>query len=169
MTSNARLPGSIFFFLVVVGSVRAHSYAAQMPQPIATHFRGGGMANGWQSQLVFYATELGVAVLASFIAFGIPSIIGALPISLINMSNKEYWFGPERRENTLAFFAAQFTWFGCALLAFLLFVNELVFRANLTSPHRLNTTAFTVAMAVFLTFVAFWTARLVIHFSKTQK
>ena len=168
MTPSNRLPGSIFFFLVVVGAVRAHSYAAQMPEPIATHFRGGGMANGWQSQLAFYSTQVGVVVLASFIAFGIPSIVGALPLSLINISNKDYWFAPERRADTLAFFAAQFAWFGCALLAFLLFVNELVFRANLTLPHRLNTGAFTVAMAAFLTFVAFWTVRIVIHFSKTR-
>jgi hypothetical protein len=139
-----------------------------MPQTVASHFRSGGLPNGWQSQIGFFATELGVVVLATVMAFGLPRILGIVPVSLINVQNKEYWFGPAQLENTLFFFKVQFAWFGCALLAFLLFVNELVFRANLASPHRLNTTAFVAAMAVFLTFVVVWTVRLILHFSKTN-
>jgi hypothetical protein len=167
-TSNTRLPTSVFFFLVVVGAVQANFYAAQMPPSLASHFRGGGMANGWQSKLAFFCTELGVVALASVISFGLPRILGAVPLSLINVRNKEYWFGPQQRAQTLAYFRAQFAWFGCALLAFLLFVNELVFRANLSYPHRLNTTAFVTAMAVFLAFVVLWIARLILHFSTKQ-
>ena len=167
-TSGTRLPSSIFFFLVVLGAVQASSYAARMPQPIASHFRSGGMPNGWQTKVGFFGLELGVVVLATVMAFGLPRILAAVPLSLINVQNKEYWFGPAQRENTLAFFRAQFAWFGCGLLAFLLFVNELVFRANLASPHRLNITAFTAAMAVFLTFVVIWIVRLILHFSKTN-
>lgn len=124
------------------------------------------MANGWQSQVAFFCTELGVVVLASVIAFGLPRILGAVPLSLINVPNKEYWFGAERRASTLAFFNVRFAWFGCALLAFLLYVNELVFRANLTYPHRLNTSAFVTAMVIFLAFMVVWMARLITHFSK---
>lgn len=167
-TSGTRLPSSIFFFLVVLGALQASSYATRMPQPVATHFRSGGLPNGWQSQIGFFATELAVVVLATVMAFGLPRILAAVPLSLINVQNKEYWFGPAQRENTLAYFRAQFAWFGCGLLAFLLFVNELVFRANLVSPHRLNTTAFVAAMAVFLTFVVVWIVRLILHFSKTS-
>ena len=166
-TANTRLPSSIFFFLVVGGAVQASSYAARMPQPLASHFRSGGMPNGWQSQIAFFGTELAVVVLAAVMAFGLPRILGAVPVSLIHVQNKEYWFAPAQRESTLLFFKLQFAWFGCALLAFLLFVNELVFRANLVSPHRLNTTFFVAALAVFLTFVGVWTIRLILHFSKT--
>lgn len=139
-----------------------------MPQPLASHFRSGGMPNSWQSKAGFFGLELGVVVLATVMAFGLPRILAAVPLSLINVQNKEYWFGPAQREGTLVFFRAQFAWFGCGLLAFLLFVNELVFRANLAAPHRLNTTAFVTAMAVFLTFVLVWTVRLIAHFSKAQ-
>ena len=166
--SKTRLPNSIFFFLVLVGAVQAYSYAARMPQPIASHFGGGGMVNGWQSRVAFFCTELGVMVLASVIAFGLPRIMGAMPLSLINVPNKEYWFGPGKRADTLVFFNVQFAWFGCALLAFLLFVNELVFRANLTYPHRLTTNAFVTAMAIFLTFVVVWIVRLILRFSRPQ-
>lgn len=165
-TSNTRLPTSIFVFLVVVGGVRAHYYASQMPDVLASHFAQGGRANGWQSKPAFFATELIVVVISTVIAFGVPRLLEALPISLINIQNKEFWFAPGRRENTAAFFGAAFAWFGCALLGFLLFVNELVFRANLASPHQLDTKNFVTALFAFLAFVVIWTVRLIFHFSR---
>ena len=109
---------------------------------------------------------LGICLL---LAFGIPRLIGALPISLVNVPNKEYWLAPERREETMAFFKAQFAWFGCGFLGFLLVVNQLVFDANRTSPRRLNSTAFVTAMILFLAFVGIWTVRLIVRFSKARE
>jgi uncharacterized membrane protein len=165
-TANTRLPKSIFFFLVMVGVVQANYYAAQMPQTLASHFGRAGLVNGWQTKFAFFSTEAAVVVLASVISFVVPRILAAAPLSLINVRNKEYWFGPAQRAQTLAYFRAQLAWFGCALLAFLLVVNELVFRANLSYPRRLNTTAFATAMALFLTFVVVWIVRLILRFSK---
>jgi uncharacterized membrane protein len=166
-TSSTRLPASIFVFLALVGAVQAHSYASRMPPTMVSHFGSSGNANGWQTQTGFFTLEVIAVVLAAVIGFGVPRIMGAVPISLIKVPNKEPWFAPERRESTLAFFRVQFAWFGVALLTFLLCVNELVFRANLTSPRQLNSTAFTLAMAAFLIFVAVWTVRMIGHFSKT--
>jgi uncharacterized membrane protein len=167
MGSSNRLPNSIFFFLALVGAVQAYSYASRMPAAVASHFGSSGAPNGWQSQTGFFTLEVIVVVMAAVFAFGVPRIIAAVPMSLINVPNKETWFAPERRESTLAFFRVQFAWFGCAFLAFLLCVNELVFRANLSSPGQLNSTAFTLALAAFLLFVAVWTVRVIGHFAKT--
>lgn len=164
--ANTRLPTSFFVFLVFVGALQGYSYAGQMPDPLATHFGASGLANGWQSKAAFFSTELGLLVLAAVLAFGVPRMMASVPLSLVNLPNKEYWFSPERRAATLAFFRAQFAWFGCALLAFLLFVNELVFRANLAYPHRLNGSAFTIGIILFFVFVATWTIRLAVHFSR---
>lgn len=165
-TSNTRLPTSIFVFLVVVGALRAHFYASQIPDVLASHFAQGGRANGWQSKPAFFVTELIVVIISTVIAFGVPRLLEALPISLVNIQNKDYWFAPERRENTIAFFGASFAWFGCAVLAFLLFVNELVFRANLAFPHQLDTKTFVTALFCFLAFVVIWVIRLILHFSR---
>ena len=75
----------------------------------------------------------------------------------------------DRREdipNLAEYFRAQFAWFGCALLAFLLVVNELVFRANRTSPRQLSDTAFAAALVIFLAFSGVWTIRMILHFSR---
>ena len=160
------MPGSIFVALIVYGVMQGRYYGSRMPDILATHFGGRGQPNGWQTHSAFLVTELLVVALAAAIGFGVPALIGKIPVSLVNLPNKEYWFGPERRESTMAHFQASFAWFACGLLAFLLFVNELVFRANLESPRRLNTTAFVTALFAFLAFTAIWTIRLIRGFAK---
>ena len=163
---SIRLPASIFALLLVYACLQARFQHSKLPGVIATHFRGGGLANGWQTPSHAFTTGLGVIALAALIGFGVPQLIAVIPVSLMNLPHSEYWFAPERRASTLAYFRASLAWFGCALLAFLLFVNELVFRANLARPQQLNTTAFVTALFLFLCFVLAWTIRLMVHFSR---
>ena len=137
-----------------------------MPPVLATHFGGRGAPNGWQTQSQFFVLEIVLLGVCLLLAFGIPRLIGVLPISLVNVPNKEYWLAPERREEALAFFRAQFAWFGCGFLAFLMVVNQLVFDANQTQPRRLNGGAFVVALVAFLAFVGIWTVRLIVRFAR---
>lgn len=168
-TPSLRLPGSIFVALIAYGIFQGHYYASRLPDILATHFGGRGLPNGWQTHSAFWATETFVVSLATLIGFGVPAMLRAIPVSLIDVPNKEHWFAPERRESTLAYFRATFAWFACGLLAFLLFVNELVFRANLTTPRHLNTTAFVAALFAFMAFTAIWTVRLIGRFSRNPR
>jgi uncharacterized membrane protein len=163
---STHLPGSIFVALILYGVMQGRYYASKLPDVLATHFGGRGLPNGWQTHSAFLVTELFVVALATLVGFGVPALMGVIPVSLMNVPNKEYWFAPERRESTLAYFRMSFAWFGCALLAFLIFVNELVFRANLQTPRLLNTTAFVTALFAFLGFTAIWTIRLIQRFAR---
>jgi uncharacterized membrane protein len=165
---SMRLPGSVFVALVVYGAVQGHYYASKLPDILATHFGGRGQPNGWQTHSAFWATEIFVVSLATLVGFGVPAILNTISVSLINVPNKEHWLAPDRRESTFAYFQTMFAWFACGLLAFLLFVNELVFRANLTTPRHLNTTAFVTALFAFLAFTALWTVRLIARFSTSR-
>jgi uncharacterized membrane protein len=171
VTPKSRLPSAVFVFLVFAGFLQARKFAATMPPVLATHFGGSGAPNGWQtqSQSQFFVLEIVMLGVCLLLAFGIPRLIGALPISLVNVPNKEYWLAPERREETLAFFRAQFAWFGCGFLAFLIVVNQLVFDANQTQPRRLNGGAFAVALVAFLAYVGIWTVRMIVRFAKVPK
>jgi hypothetical protein len=91
-----------------------------------------------------------------------------MPAAAINLPNKDFWLSPERREETFYFLRTQMAWFGCALLAFLLYVMELVFRANLRTPPRLNNAAFVPALLAFIAFSTIWTMRFVFHFYRTE-
>jgi uncharacterized membrane protein len=167
--SNTRLPSSVFFALALVGAVRYVYYAPQLPEVLGSHFAGNGAVNGWQSKAAFFSTELAVVVLAAVVGFGIPRIIGAMPVSLINLPNKEFWLTPEGRAETLGYLQMHMASFGCALLAFLLFVMELVFRANLQSPPRLSSVAFVPGLVVFLVFVTVSTVRLLARFARVRR
>jgi uncharacterized membrane protein len=168
MSLNSRLPSAVFVLLVFVGFLQARMFAASMPPVLATHFGGSGAPNGWQTQAQFFTLEIVLLGVCLLLAFGIPRLIGMLPLSLVNVPNKEYWFAPERRDETLAFFKAQFAWFGCVFLGFLLIVNQLVFRANQTSPRHLDNTTFVITMFAFLAYVAIWTVRVVMRLSKAN-
>jgi len=165
---NTRLPNSIFFVLVLVAAMQSAYYAPRVPEILGSHFGKSGFASAWQTKVAFFATELTIVVLSTFISFGIPRLIAAMPVSAINLPNKDFWLSSERREDTFSFLRVQVAWFGCALLAFLLFVMELVFRPNLHTPPQLNTAAFVPALLAFLAFSTAWTLRLVFHFSRME-
>ena len=166
--NKARLPNSIFFLLVVLGAGQFAYYAPRIPEILGSHFARGGFVNGWQTKRAFFFTELAVIVLATAVSFGIPRIIAAVPASLINLPHKEFWLSVERRGGTLSYIRVWSAWIGCAFLAFLLFVMELVFRANLHTPPQLNTAAFVPAILVFVAFIAISIIRLILHFSRAQ-
>lgn len=164
---KVRVPQAVFLLLVFLGFLQARNFAAAMPGVMATHFGASGSANGWQTKGQFFIVEIVMLAVCLLIGFGIPAIIAAAPPSLVNLPNKEFWLAPVRRDHTLAVFRIQMTWFACALLTFLIVVNQLVFNANQSVPRHLNGPQFTMALLAFLGFVAIWTIRLISHFSKT--
>jgi len=164
---NTRPPNSIFFTLVALGAVQLFYYAPRIPEILGSHFARGGFVNGWQTKAAFFSTELAMIVLATVVSFGIPRIIAAVPVSLINLPHKEYWLASERREDTLVYIRVWSAWFGCGLLAFLLFVMELAFRANLRTPPQFNNAAFVPALLAFVVFDTTLVLRLILHFSRT--
>ena len=165
---NTRLPNSVFFMLVVLGGAQFFYYAPRLPEIIGSHFSGAGVVNGWQTKTAFFAMELAIIVLAAVVSFGVPRIIAAMPVALINLPHKEFWLAPERRDGTLAYIRRWSAWFGCALLAFLLFVMELAFRANLHTPPQFNNAAFVPALLAFVALDTIGIIRLVLHFAKLK-
>ena len=59
---------------------------------------------------------------------------------LINIPNREYWFSPERRDESREWLSEQLQSFGLVVALFLVVVMQLVFRANTGgTPARLPT------------------------------
>jgi uncharacterized membrane protein len=162
---KVRVPQAVFLLLVFLGFLQARNFAAAMPGVMATHFGASGSANGWQTQGQFFVVEIVMLGVCLLIGFGIPFIISKAPPSLVNLPNKEFWLAPVRRDYTLSVFRIQMAWFACALITFLIVVNQLVFNANQSVPRHLNGSQFTMALVAFLGFVAIWTIRLISHFS----
>ena len=163
---KVRVPQAVFALLVFLGFLQARNFSNGVPGVMATHFGASGSANGWQTKGQFFVVEIVMLAVCLLIGFGVPAIIAAAPPSLVNLPNKDFWLAPVRRDHTLAVFRIQMAWFACALITFLIVVNQLVFNANQSVPRHLNGPQFTLALVAFLGFVALWTIRLISYFSK---
>ncbi len=164
---DPRFPRLIFWVLVAAAAAQILVYYPRLPQMLASHFDGAGRPNGWQTKTVFFSFYVGGIVLATLLCFGVPKMIAAMPESMINLSNKEYWLVPERRAETLAYFDHFFAWFACAIFFVELVAFDLAIRANLAAKPVFDSAALLWFLGAFLVFVVFWTTRLIVHFART--
>jgi hypothetical protein len=100
---NPRLPKLLFVLLAAYAAIHFSTYYSRLPDVVASHFNGRGMANGWQTKPAFFMVFVGVSVLAAVIGFGIPRLITALPPQRINLPSKVYWLAPDHLAATMEF------------------------------------------------------------------
>jgi uncharacterized membrane protein len=127
----------VFAVLLVVAVTLMVVYYPQLPERVASHFDGAGRANGWSSKAFFFGVQTLVLLLVTVCFAILPGRIQKLPPDKINLPNKGYWLAPERREATMASVISAITWFGCAVLVFMIAVTWLVIRVNLGLEARL--------------------------------
>src|SRR4029079_8862542 len=121
----------VFVLLLIVAVALMVVYYPELPERMASHFDGAGRANGWSSKAFFFGVQVFVLLLVTVCFAILPRRIQTLPPDKINLPNKSYWLPPERREATMASVVSAITWFGCAVLVFLIAVTWLVIRVNL--------------------------------------
>ncbi len=146
----------LFGILLAVGSV-------QLPERVASHFGFSGEANGWMSRQVYLVFMAFFGMIFPMIAPLAGLLIGRLPMSVINLPNKEYWLAPERREGTTAFLVSQLLRLAVLELGLVIVLHQLVVEANRQQPPRMSNMVWAV-LAVFLVFMAGWIWSLVRHF-----
>jgi uncharacterized membrane protein len=138
--------------------------AAQLPEPVASHFGVSGQANGWMSRSAYL-------MFMAAVGFGLPLFITALsvttrfvPDALVNLPHKDYWLAPERRAATFGYLGRHSLWLAAMMVVFLTGLNLLTVLANRPpSPHLSNTLVWALAGA-FLAGTALWAVALYRHF-----
>ena len=148
----------LFFFLANI-MVTVIGYF-MMPHRMATHFGGGGVANGWTSREMWCVISLVIDIPLFALLWYMPAVVFAFPPGLVNLPNKNYWLAEEHREETRRKLGSLMAEFGAAFFAFFLAVSLLVLDANRSDPVVLNEPLFLGALVVFLGFTLFWTVRI---------
>jgi len=166
---DSRLPKFSFAVLAGYAAIHFSPYYSQLPDVVASHFNGRGVANGWQTKPAFFAVFVSVSVLAAVIGFGIPRIISAMPSQLINFPNKQYWLAPDRLAETQAFLNNYFAWFGCAVFLIIILTFDYAIQSNLHPENRPDISRMWYILMDFLAFVAIWIIRLLARFLRTPK
>ena len=163
---DSRWPRIVFVVLAVCAAVYFRSTYDRLPPVVASHFGAQGEPNGWQSKPVFFGFLVGALVIAGVVGFGAPSLVKRLPLSLINLPNKDYWLSPPRRDDAVEFIAVSFGWFGCALLALQMFAFSYAVQLNLNPLHPPPASHFWNALGAFGVFTVIWMAMVFKRFSR---
>jgi bacteriorhodopsin len=86
----------------------------------------------------------------------------------MNISNKQYWLAPERRDQTMAFIGSNMLWIACAVLVLLMVINYFVFRMNIDGAKTL-TLPMIPTLAAFFAVIGTIIARMILRFRKTNE
>lgn len=158
-----RLSRIILYFLISVFLAQMIYYYPVLPETMASHFNGAGEPNDWMSKRNFFLFEGVILMIIIFEFTLLPYLIGKMPLTLINMPNKQFWFAEERRSETLSIIRSYFEWFSISLLGLFIAVNQMVFRANI-NRENLPPTEVWLILGAFLIFVVLWLIKFVRQF-----
>ena len=139
----------------------------KMPDEVASHFGTGGQPDGWTSKASFITFYLVFTGLMALMFLGISFGMSKIPVSLINLPNKDYWLSPERKQNTFDFMFWYMLCFGSATLLLMLDILYQSFQVHLgkaeTLPH------FMLSLGLYLGITGVWIVGLYIKFVKKGK
>jgi hypothetical protein len=102
---------TVLLLLAAVAAIQMTHYYPLLPERLAVHFGSSGEPDGWSSKGEFMV--LFGAMEAFFVLFGVAFaiLLDRVPLALINIPHKHYWFSPEK----IAFVAA-ILWFSLRIV-----------------------------------------------------
>lgn len=148
-------------FLAVVAA--AHGY---LPDHLATHFDGAGVANGWASRAEWRSASLLLGTALPMAAVALFWVIRLFPARTFNIPRRDYWLSAEQRPTTFAWFLRHGWWLGCLELFFFIGIEWMILRANLVSPPRLLNGPMLAVTGLFLAGIAWWIIQMVRRFGR---
>jgi hypothetical protein len=89
-----------------------------------------------------------------------------VPPQKINVPRRDYWFGPERREETCSYLARKGLWLASLLVGLQAMVWYQLIDSNSTTIPHLSSLQFFIILAVFGLAMIVWVVTLFRHFSK---
>jgi uncharacterized membrane protein len=156
----------LMFLTGFAGITQSAFYYTRLPERVASHFGAGGMPNDWMPKTGNLLLSSGIFLLMTGIMYFTPIFTARLPVRFINLPNKDFWLADERKEHTLADISSRMYIFGIAMNLFFIFLNHMVFLANMTNPVRLNDSAALLALGIFMFVLAGWFFSFIRRFHK---
>lgn len=158
----------VLFASVFIGCFINWIMTFGLPQKVATHFDISGNPDRFmtlQNHQIFIV--LFTLVFPLFIVF----MVGVVPAwfpSLVNISNRDYWFASERKKQTLDYLYAMAVRLGIIMVLFFVGLNILTIKANNSKPVVLPIGVFFTLLSGFLISVFVWVFLLFMRFKKTD-
>lgn len=150
---------------MAIALLQSAFYYPQLPQVVAAHFDGAGVANDWSSRDVFFAIYLAMIALLAGVFELLPRLSGERGKLRMNIPNREYWLAPERQQQTLLFIRRQMMILGIVHLLLAIYTVQLAIIANLHQAGQLHGSIIW-ALGLYFLFLAAWLTHLLLHFRK---
>jgi uncharacterized membrane protein len=161
--NGRRLPLAVLV-LTHLGLAVSLLYASQkLPDPVASHFNGQGVPDGWMSRSAHLWAMTGIGFGLSLFMLATFYSIRFFPNCTINLPHRDYWLAPERRTETCDAIFHAGLWFTSLLAAFLAAINLLVVAANDVQPVKLSS-AIWLLLAALLATTSWWAYKLLRRF-----
>ena len=160
---------ALVIFLLVCAFYIAQGiyYYPQLPEKIASHFTMSGQANGWMAKSNFMTINYSIAGFIIITFMGLSFGLSKIPVSMLNMPNKNYWLSDEQKQKTCDFMSHYILWFGSMTVMLLTCINYHLFQFNKKKMQFLpyNKEIF----SIYFVFTAIWIWGLYKRFGKKDK
>ncbi len=141
---------------------------SSLPNCVATHFNGGGQANGWMSKIAYILFMTAFSFVLPFIPVGVSYTFRYFPDKYINIPQREYWLASERRRETFSYFVTQSLWFACIALGFIIGIHFSIIQANSLAPAHLANPLILGLIGCFVAGLVIWIVSMIFHFNKAS-
>jgi uncharacterized membrane protein len=162
-----RNPAIIFALLLIGYVVFISCTVPLLPEQVASHFDINGRPNGWMSRssAAIFQVVVGLVLPLVIVAgFGAARFVSA---EKINMPRKDFWFAPERREETCAYLLRQGLWLANMEIGLQCAVWYQLVESNDMKMPQLSSFGFLATLGVFGIAMIVWVLNLFRHFGKT--
>ncbi len=151
-----RLCSMLFAAVLIVVAWFIVTTTGHLAEPVATHFGGDYLANGFMTRDGYVAFSLAFSTVLPVIVAGAVGWLPRLFPRAVNVPNRDYWLAPERRDATLESIAIRAILLGGLLALFMAGVHWLILQANAAVPPQLPARAFWTMLIAFLVAFAAW-------------
>jgi uncharacterized membrane protein len=163
-------PVLVILMIVAVAALDADRYLARLPERVAVHFDGAGNANGWMARDHMAEFDLMVGGLVLAVCLGAALSTRFLPVRMINVPHREYWFAPERRRESMDRLTRHVLWVCCLVFGLMAVIDHVIYQVNLRpGPARLTPREFLMPLVAFLLGLALWVLRLYRMFPRREE
>jgi hypothetical protein len=156
----------LFAGCLVMAVAYALGTVDRLPETVATHFAKTEVPDVWVQRDHYRITLVLMLTLIPLLLVWLMARLPSLIEGRSMIPNSEYWFHPNRRQETEAFLLVHAIRLGVLVLASIVGLHVMILRANAKTPPALNVDQVVTMIVIFMIGLAWWLMTLLRRFDE---
>ena len=157
----------IFYSVLLLLLIQTIYYYPKLPEQMASHFNASGQPDDWTGKQSFFLIMWGTYLLLTVIFAAMGPLLNRIPESMVNLPNRQYWFAPERKQETVRILSIYMLWMGSSTLVLLLAIMHTTIEANIGADPRIGPPWLIIGS--YLGFTVIWSIAFILRFVRKPK